>query len=660
MKIRFRSARRGNFKTKLISTFLLILVIPSLVIGTMAYTQSKTEMENQIMKSATENVGLVNSIVSSTFTSKIKDADYLASAISKSMYQAGESQDLTRMFEMYMAMHPEAASISIGTDTGQYYRYPKQEVKSGYDPRTRDWYKNATAMKGTAIITDPYVSAVTGEVLVAIAKTTDDGSGVVCITLGLQQIKNVASSVQIGNEGYILILDGNKKYVVHPIMKSREAAEESFYDQLYQSMTGSFSYNLNGEPKSMSYTTNGLTGWKIAGTMLNKEITESVQPIFLTTVVTIIACLLIGGCLVAFNLKSLIGSIKELRRQAVTISNGVLTETIQVSSNDEIGELAKAFGLMQQNLRTLIQDVEARAEQVAASSEQLTASAQQTSATSEHVAASVQEVASSAEKQTSSVEQNAHALEEISHGVERIVESVQVLSDLSKETSVQADEGGASIQQVMGQMNSIHESVEKSDTMIKSLYDRSKEIGTISEVISGIAQQTNLLALNAAIEAARAGEHGKGFAVVATEVRLLAEQSQTSAAQISELISEIQRETKESVLTMEKVRQDVAGGLTVSSETVHKFEQILISTRETAPHIDEVSSIALQIAAGVEAVSQVAKELALIAKANAESAEEVAASTEEQLASMEEISSSSQALASLAEELKALLNKFTY
>lgn len=79
---------------------------------------------------------------------------------------------------MYTGMHPEVASISMGTDTGLYYRYPKQETKAGFDPRTRDWYKNAMAKKGTAIITDPYLSAVTGEVIVTIAKATDDGSGV--------------------------------------------------------------------------------------------------------------------------------------------------------------------------------------------------------------------------------------------------------------------------------------------------------------------------------------------------------------------------------------------------------------------------------------------------------------------------------------------------
>ncbi|TGV30609.1 chemotaxis protein, partial [Mesorhizobium sp. M00.F.Ca.ET.186.01.1.1] len=216
------------------------------------------------------------------------------------------------------------------------------------------------------------------------------------------------------------------------------------------------------------------------------------------------------------------------------------------------------------------------------------------------------------------------------------------------------------VQQVVGQMNSIHASVEKSDQMIKSLYDRSKEIGSISEVISGISQQTNLLALNAAIEAARAGEHGKGFAVVATEVRLLAEQSQESAKQIVELIAEIQKETRASVDNMEKVRQDVAEGLALSTETIHKFEEIVQSTRQTNPLIDEVSAIAGQIANAVHEVTTAANDLAQIARGNAETAEEVAASSEEQLASMEEISSSAQALSMLSEELKVLINKFTY
>jgi len=244
--------------------------------------------------------------------------------------------------------------------------------------------------------------------------------------------------------------------------------------------------------------------------------------------------------------------------------------------------------------------------------------------------------------------------------VNRIVESVSELSDLSQHSSLQAEEGGTAVRKVVDQMRSIHESVGKSDEMIRSLYDRSKEISSISDVISGIAQQTNLLALNASIEAARAGEHGKGFAVVASEVRALAEQSQASSKQIAELIQEIQRETGLSVQNMSKVTAEVENGLIVSNSTIQKFEQIVISMKNTAPHIDGVSAISQQISASVQEVMAVAEELSMQSKGNAAISQEVAAASEEQLASMEEISSAAQSLSSLAEELQVQIGKFKY
>ncbi|GIO04111.1 methyl-accepting chemotaxis protein [Brevibacillus reuszeri] len=651
---------RSNFKTKLISAFLLILIVPSVVIGTLAYNTAKREIETQIMKSASENVNLVDSIINNTIEPKMKDADYLATLIKESQYAQPEAPEVQNYLDLYMGMHPETASISVGTEAGKYIRSPKQEIKADFDPRTRDWYIKAMESKGAAIITEPYISSVTGNVVLTIAKTTTDGSGVIAITLGIEQIKDVSQAVKIGTNGYIMILDKNKKFVVHPTMAAGTDTTESFYDQLYQENEGQLKYEQDQKEKEMFFTTNKVTGWKVAGSMYTSEVDESAQPIFVNTLLTIVICLLAGGILMTIILRSIIQSIRTIKVNAVRVSEGVLTETIEVRSHDEIGELGQAFNMMQENLRSLIQDVEARAELVAASSEQLTASAEQTSSATEQVATAVQEVAISAEKQTAGIDHNVDSLQEISSGVTRIVESVHLLTELAKHTTDQANEGGNSVNLVMGQMSSIHESVEKSDHMIKSLYDRSKEIGSISEVISGISQQTNLLALNAAIEAARAGEHGKGFSVVATEVRLLAEQSQESAKQISELITEIQKETKESVENMEKVKQDVANGLELSTDTIHKFEQIMESTKQTTPHIDEVSVIAQQIVAAVQEVKETANQLAMIAKGNAETAEEVAASTEEQLASMQEISASAQSLSALSEELKLLINKFTY
>ena len=196
--------------------------------------------------------------------------------------------------------------------------------------------------------------------------------------------------------------------------------------------------------------------------------------------------------------------------------------------------------------------------------------------------------------------------------------------------------------------------------MIQSLHKRSKEVSSILDVITGIANQTNLLALNAAIEAARAGEHGKGFAVVADEVRKLAEQSQQSAKEILTIIQGIEHDTESSVHIMSRVTDDVQAGVKVSNEAIEKFNQILQSTKEITPQMEEVSAIAQQISAAVQEVSATANELAIIAQANAATSEEVAAATEEQLASMEEISSSARALSAMAEELREILSHFKY
>ncbi|WP_256759412.1 methyl-accepting chemotaxis protein [Cohnella sp. WQ 127256] len=660
LKTRLMNLFRRNFKTKLVLTFILILIIPSLVVGTLAYNQAKKEIERQIVNIAKENVDLVNSTITNTFEPKLKDVNYLSASIKASMYNGEDSPEVRNAFDLYLGTHQEVASLIVVTDTNLNIQAPQRELKAGYDPKTSDWYKSAIANKGKAIITEPYVSNITGGIILTVAQVTADNSGVVAVTLSIDQIKKSTGSVNIGKEGYITVLDKNKKFVVHPTNRSGTVASDESFTPMYEGASGQINYQSQGTDKRMYFTSNELLGWKVAGIMDVQEVVDSTNPIFLNTFLTILICLVIGGCIIFFILRSILKPIRQLKDHAVEVSNGNLTASSHVKSNDEIGELGRAFNDMQHNLRSLIQDVEASAEQVTSSSKQLTVSSEQTSAATEQVAIAVQEVASSAEKQTTGIDHNVHAMNEISLGVVRIVDSVAVLSDLSRHTTIQAEEGGESIQQVVNQMSSIHESVEKSDRMIKSLYERSKEIGSISDVISGIARQTNMLALNANIEAARAGEHGKGFAVVANEVRKLAEQSQISAQQISELIIEIQKETKESVETMVKVTSDVDSGLEISNDTIHKFEQILTSMKQTTPHIDEVSAITQQISAGVQEVTSVANELAMIAKGNAATSEEVAASTEEQLASMQEISSSAQSLSALSVELRNVINKFKY
>ncbi len=352
----------------------------------------------------------------------------------------------------------------------------------------------------------------------------------------------------------------------------------------------------------------------------------------ISTLLTIVGCLVIGAIIVYFLIRSIIKPILKLKEQAENVSAGDLTQDIQVMSKDEIGQLGVAFQNMQNNLRSVIQNVGNSADHVALSSNELTVSAEQTSAASEQVSQAVQEIASGAEKQTMGLENNSVALDEIAHGITRIAERSTSVADLARQSALQAEEGRKSVEQTGEQMNSIHESVERSNRMIQTLQARSHEIGEITKVIGDISNQTNLLALNAAIEAARAGDHGKGFAIVADEVRKLAEQSQSSATQIANLIGEIQHETETTVETMDRVTTEVKDGLQISKATIVKLNHAMEGIRETTPQVEEVASIAQQISASVQEIAATANELATIATGNAATSEEVAASSEEQLA----------------------------
>ncbi|WP_066172772.1 methyl-accepting chemotaxis protein [Bacillus marinisedimentorum] len=347
--------------------------------------------------------------------------------------------------------------------------------------------------------------------------------------------------------------------------------------------------------------------------------------------------------------------IAEVLEQA---GEGDFTADIRDHSQDEIGVIAASYQNMKQKLGSLITEVTTTSESVASASEQLSASADQTTSATEQVASAIEQIAGSAENQTSGVEKNTFAIEEVSAGITKIAESTHKVFEFANSTAEHAETGETFVKQTVDQMNTIDRAVIESNESIKSLSERSKEIGQISEVISGISEQTNLLALNAAIEAARAGEHGKGFAVVADEVRKLAEQSKLSAKQISDLIAAIQQDTERSVTTMADVSDNVKNGMEIAGETAGKFKGIVGGMREIAPQIEEVSATAQQMAASVQELSLSAAELSAIARENSASSQEVAASTEEQLASMEEITSSADALSQMAEELQEVVRRF--
>ncbi|WP_442893573.1 methyl-accepting chemotaxis protein [Bacillus sp. 2205SS5-2] len=313
---------------------------------------------------------------------------------------------------------------------------------------------------------------------------------------------------------------------------------------------------------------------------------------------------------------------------------------------------------MVEDLNGTISTVRSATHQVAASGEEFNASADQTVKATDHLSALAQNSAAGAEQQLQSINDVSVAVNQLSTGINEIASKASEMSQRTEESIRSTQKGSANVENVVKQMNLISKNVDDTSQIIEILGVKSSEIGSITEVITTIADQTNLLALNAAIEAARAGEHGKGFAVVADEVRKLAEGSRNAAEKITNMIENIQAETKKAILSMNAGTEQVEHGITFSKQVDQAFALIDHSITDVSTRVEEVSAAVLQMTMVSEHIVDSINNVKEIAETSVQASQESSAGSQEQLAAMEEISSSAHSLSDLAEELQQTIDVF--
>ncbi len=318
-------------------------------------------------------------------------------------------------------------------------------------------------------------------------------------------------------------------------------------------------------------------------------------------VVGLAVSLALGYLITTLTVRPLRQAVALLRDMAQ--GEGDLTQRLDATTTDEVGELARWFNCVMDTLHSLIAQVKQAADQTASASEQLAAGSEQLSSGAQEQAASLEETAASLEQMTCTVKQNA--------------EHARLANQLAISARGEAEKGDAVVNAAISSMEAITQS--------------SKQISEIITMVDEIAFQINILALNAAVEAARAGEQGRGFAVVASEVRALAQRSAAASKEIKALITN-------SVATVE----DGAHQVTKSGEIL---AEIVASVKQVADLIAEISAASREQAQGIEQMNAAATQMDSITQQNA--------------AHTEGLSSTAQALAAQAEELSALVGQFT-
>ncbi|MEL1135441.1 methyl-accepting chemotaxis protein [Desulfitobacterium sp. THU1] len=645
-----------SIRTKISLLAIALLLIPSIAIAISSYKTAANQVEMDMTNNAKDKVALLDSVITNFMDTKLKDTDYMSHLVS------AKNPGNRTILDDFAKTHPDLLSSYLGTNEGVTIISPHADLPKDYDPRQRTWYKMAMENKGKVVLTPPYVDASTGRMVVSAAKATIDNTGVFGIDIDLFTLGEVSKNVVIGQAGYPIITDQAGLIIYHPTDELGSQGQGTNYDYMVQEESGQHEYleNNTGKAKHMVFATNKLTGWKVSATMYNSEFSQAANGILVNILIVLVAAILLGSIAIYFITRSIVNPLKSLATVSQKISEGNLTERVEVKSKDEIGKVGDNFNLMAASLQEILKGVANTSEQVAASSEELTASAGQHAQASTLVATAVSEVATSSVQQSESMTEAAKSVEQIVATIKQVAVNTNDMALSSNQTSDATKNGQEALQKAIQQMGHLSESTNIVHSSISDLEESSKEIGVITNVISQIADQTNLLALNAAIEAARAGENGRGFAVVADEVKKLAEQSQEAAKQINELIQKNQGNISHAVNSMEQGRIDVDNSIQVVNVAGESFEKIIHLIDIVVKGVQEVSAMTQQIEADSQEVLESVKNMDRISIENTHQTESVSAAIEEQTASVEEIAASSQTLAEMAQELQTLISKFRY
>ncbi|MHC1681865.1 MAG: methyl-accepting chemotaxis protein [Clostridiaceae bacterium] len=667
--------RYTKIRTRLITSYILLILIPMTCIGVFSYYKSSNTIKDKISNYSSE----ITRQISSNEKAKLDTFQRVADQI---IFSSSVQSSLAD-FDKYDFIAKDAFNKSIGSysvknsqssgkiDTLALYTNSKKII--GVNTLSEEDIKsiNEEAIKNNGAVSWSIHNSNSGSkqdkliVLSKLINSIDTFKPLGVFYLGISEslLSEGFNKTNLGDDSSVTILDtdstvisskdkeilGTKyenKEIMDDILKNEERVKS--LNENEQQDKRVLSMNINSKPYLITYSPVENTNWYVVASIPISYINSDSRSLGYSIVVIGIGVLIVAmfaALIISNSIAVPMSTIVQLMKKA---KDGDLNITITDKSKDEVGEVAKSFNDMIDKLRFLIKNVKGISQNVSEDSQAVSKFSENSLANSQQVGAIMEEISVEAEKQVIGVKEGAEYIEElssmisnISDDMKSILVSLQDVDYIKNEAYELIDFLNNKTIQTIDTSNSIV-------TSVSSLNENMEEISGIMDMINSIAEQTSLLSLNAAIEAARAGESGRGFAVVADEIRKLAMESKEATQQISTIITNL-KSSNDSVINQASIANSVINEqIDIVGKSASAFHNVFVTTDNVSEKIKNLASLIQEILENREKAIKSIYNISTISGEIAASTEQVNATSQEQIARIQQ-------MASLAENLNNMV-----